>query len=572
MYPKIAPFLLLGMLLVGPPSAGAALQVFCDDFEDGALDGWTRVGPYQPWTIATEPGNLFLEADQRQDDRLNLIEVNDYEWEDLHASFKFRHEWVAGSSGGAAIILRNQDELVPPAEYAGAHYFVGFSGGWVNIGRAAGFTGQGNYYGEDAWEERFPGALAPYDTWNEVEIQLTGSTFDVWLNGVHVVDGFTPDEGSPLPAGRVGFFNHYAHTHFNDLCVTSGSGLIGYWDFEDGGGSTVTDRSGNGYHGTAQDLVTFSPDTPPVLGACSLHAGDFGDVEGYVLVPDDTELDPTGDFTFMAWVKNAESSFYNGSDMIFGKHVAGHNQDGSYMWGLNPNPLPPADPDSAAHFFIATPWTGEQNGTASFPLDEWHHVAMTFKDASGTLTFWIDGVPETPITFPADIMDNMADLLIGGAEGYADYAGLLDEVRMYNRVLCADEIAWVMFWPGPDSDDDGMADPCDNCPDVANPDQADQDGDAVGDVCDNCESISNPDQADFDGDGFGDVCDADIDDDGVPNEDDVCDYTPPGAANIIIDPASSLHGTIRRDLDGDCDCDLADFARFTADGMTGPNG
>ncbi|MDD3814727.1 MAG: thrombospondin type 3 repeat-containing protein [Desulfocapsaceae bacterium] len=37
---------------------------------------------------------------------------------------------------------------------------------------------------------------------------------------------------------------------------------------------------------------------------------------------------------------------------------------------------------------------------------------------------------------------------------------------------------------GVDSDNDGISDDTDNCPDVANPDQADADGDGIGDVCD----------------------------------------------------------------------------------------
>ncbi|MEE9294186.1 MAG: thrombospondin type 3 repeat-containing protein [Phycisphaerae bacterium] len=113
-----------------------------------------------------------------------------------------------------------------------------------------------------------------------------------------------------------------------------------------------------------------------------------------------------------------------------------------------------------------------------------------------------------------------------------------------------------------DADGDGLGDLCDNCPDNPNAAQEDEDLDGVGDVCDNC-SVPNQNQDDCDGDGVGDFCDDDIDNDGIPNEFDVCDFTPlRGRGNVIRSESHPLRGTLTCDLDGDCDCDLHDFAEF----------
>uniref|UniRef100_A0AAR2KJF5 Thrombospondin 2a n=1 Tax=Pygocentrus nattereri TaxID=42514 RepID=A0AAR2KJF5_PYGNA len=86
-----------------------------------------------------------------------------------------------------------------------------------------------------------------------------------------------------------------------------------------------------------------------------------------------------------------------------------------------------------------------------------------------------------------------------------------------------------------DIDEDGHQNNMDNCPYIANANQADHDSDGKGDACDhdddndgipddrdNCRLVSNPDQLDLDGDGRGDACKDDFDNDNIPDLFDAC--------------------------------------------------
>lgn len=130
---------------------------------------------------------------------------------------------------------------------------------------------------------------------------------------------------------------------------------------------------------------------------------------------------------------------------------------------------------------------------------------------------------------------------------------------------------WGLIFTCPaDVDDDLVEDTLDNCPAVANGDQADGDLDGVGSACDNCPIAVNNDQADGDGDAVGDACDPTVSpsttfdcavfgdgcNNSIPVSGNVGDMDPshitipPGACSLItdVDVTFAATHTFRADL------------------------
>ena len=146
------------------------------------------------------------------------------------------------------------------------------------------------------------------------------------------------------------------------------------------------------------------------------------------------------------------------------------------------------------------------------------------------------------------------------------------EMEILFNGVAANDISDTFEFVSPDSDEDGVDDLVDNCPNHANPGQEDNNGDGIGDACedssggndldgdgvddnvDNCPAVSNSEQTDSDGDGIGDACEgsvliSDADSDGVLDEED----------------AFPDDATEQRDTDGDGTGDNADTCPYTSD-------
>ncbi len=200
------------------------------------------------------------------------------------------------------------------------------------------------------------------------------------------------------------------------------SGLVGYWDFDGPNvtGSTVTDISGNG------NDATINGDAEPALGKIGQGFKFDGSGDDLILSHDST-LDPgTGDITVAVWLKVEPGNQYAFSKRhIFDGYQLNIDSFGTLdmFWG-----------DGSVYVFNLA-------GVSNIVDGQWHHVALTF-DHGGTAIGYVDGVQDAT----KDI-SSVTGTVGSGQSGYiGQYVnnyyvnGLLDDLRIYSRVLTADEI------------------------------------------------------------------------------------------------------------------------------------
>jgi len=205
------------------------------------------------------------------------------------------------------------------------------------------------------------------------------------------------------------------------------AGLIAAYGFNEGGGTTVTDLSGNGNSGA-------------VSGATWTAAGRYGGALSFngtnnlVTVNDANLLDLSNGMTLEAWVRPTTLSGWR--TVILKERPSGL----AYALYANTSAnRPNSELETSNNSY-------EARGTAKLSLNMWAHLVATFDGA--TLRLFVNGAQVRSLAANGSITASSGPLRIGGNAVWGEYfAGQIDEIRIYNRALSQAEIQTDMTTP-----------------------------------------------------------------------------------------------------------------------------
>jgi hypothetical protein len=199
----------------------------------------------------------------------------------------------------------------------------------------------------------------------------------------------------------------------------STAGLRAAYAFDDGSGTTALDSSGNGK-------------TASLVGATWSTSGKFGGAVS--LNGTGAEVDPptlgtfykTG-FTYEAWVLKQSSKVDVG---LLGSWVGGQN-GGPMLWVDHVN--------GRYRLTLGASFGNYLDSGRTPAVGQWQHVAATYDGT--TARIYIDGVQTASTTFTANVGDsNTWRIGAYGSPSGGFFDGLVDNVRIYDRALSANEV------------------------------------------------------------------------------------------------------------------------------------
>lgn len=218
------------------------------------------------------------------------------------------------------------------------------------------------------------------------------------------------------------------------------SGLAGYWPLDNGSGTSATDASTNGNTGTLTNGPTW---TTGQIGS----AVDFDGTDDSVNIGTDSSLVFTTVETVSAWVYMDALPGSGTTGTIFYKYSSG-DSNYYYSLGIFNNAGPIKVRFSTGGGGAAT------DSTSSVSAGQWYHIVATFNRP--TVSIYINGIlDKTGTDNVASFASGSGTARIGGITSNY-FNGKIDDVRVYNRALSADEVAQLYRLNAPTGTDTGL--------------------------------------------------------------------------------------------------------------------
>jgi len=290
-----------------------------------------------------------------------------------------------------------------------------------------------NIWRIDTYDALAPLPLFSYSTDGNLTIDFNIATWDVNF-GQHWLDLNYDTVNTPATTGTAIVENLKVD---GNLCQTNlirgyadlgtDTNLVGYWKFNgDTNQELEVDWSGNGNNG---QYINGADNN--AQGKWDTNAGWFAKpgIDDYINIAPAASLDVNLFFTIIAWIKTPDLASYR---TIISKTQ--NNSDGSYpQWNLKVWNTGEID-------FRATDDTATQSRIKSDAViddDEWHHIALV---RNNSYLMYIDGIlDDTQVANSGVINNGSVQIGVTGNSDY-DYAGLIEEVKLYKTALTISEI------------------------------------------------------------------------------------------------------------------------------------
>ncbi|MCE9541848.1 LamG domain-containing protein [Candidatus Kaiserbacteria bacterium] len=206
-------------------------------------------------------------------------------------------------------------------------------------------------------------------------------------------------------------------------------GLVGYWAFDESAGTTAADSSVTGNDGT-------------LTGTADWESGKFSDAFNFdgssYFNADRTE---EGDFSICSWFK---TTGVGGGGAHFEFMAIADSEvpvvsDGDFGFGIDSSGrLGYGGGGGGGLDFVNVLTTGAVNDGV------WHHGCVTRDESDGSARLYLDGVLADSDTLATGAMNANPVLRLGGFQDTGgngkNFTGMLDELRVYSRVLTSDEV------------------------------------------------------------------------------------------------------------------------------------